>query len=290
MAAADLLAPVEVHVGGKINLFLLITGRRPNGYHELATLFMPLPGPCDILAFAPAPGGSGIRVACDSAAVDPDKNTLTRAYSLYAEATGFAPAVSVRLRKGIPSGAGLGGGSADGAAVLAFLQRHCPHPLAEPQLCALAAKVGADVPFFLRGGPCIAEGIGEILRPAPSGLDGWSCVLVCPPVHVDTAWAYAAWDAERKPFSLTEWEKIAKNIPSHYQCLYGRNDFEPVVFARWPELSAWKAGLRNAGADIAGMSGSGSSMYGLFRNSASAVSAAASLRGMGADVFGPFLF
>ena len=289
MCAASFFPPAELRVAGKINLFLLITGRRPDGYHELATFFMPLPGPCDALALAPVPG-EGIRVECGAPGIDPQRNTLTRAYRLYAEATGFAPGLGVRLQKGIPSGAGLGGGSADGAAILAWMQRHCPRPLGGDDLLALAARVGADVPFFLRGAPCIAEGIGEKLRPMPSGLEGWSCVLACPPVHVDTSWAYSAWDAERMPFSLTEWEKIDKNIASRYQCLFGRNDFEAVVFARWPELSSWKAAVAETGADIAGMSGSGSALYGLFRDGARAAKSVASLREKGTVAYGPFLF
>ncbi len=289
MCAATFFRQAELRVAGKINLFLLITGRRPDGYHELATFFMPLPGPCDTLVMTPVPG-EGIRVECAMPGVDPQHNTLTRAYRLYAEATGFAPGLGVRLHKGVPSGAGLGGGSADGAAVLAWMHRHCPAPPDDDRLLALAARVGADVPFFLRGVSCVAEGIGDRLRPMPAGLDGWSCILVCPAVHVDTSWAYAAWDAERRPFSLTDWKKMDKNIASRYRCLYGRNDFESVVFARWPELSSWKDALLGAGADIAGMSGSGSALYGLFRDHAGAAKAADSLQGKGAAVYGPFLF
>ena len=280
-----------VHAAGKINLFLFITGKLPGGYHELKTLFMPLPGPQDTLVFRPARREGGMVVHCDTPGIDPRKNTLTRAYGLYAEASGFAPAVDVELIKAVPHGAGLGGGSSDGAQVLLWLQRHAPEPLPEETLLAVAARTGADVPFFLKGVPCLAEGIGERLSPVQSGVEGMSCVLVCPHIHVDTAWAYAAWDAERASFSLTEKTKADKNNRSSYQSFYGMNDFEPVVFAAHPELAALKMQLLRAGADIAGMSGSGSALFGLFRDPGCAAQGAAALREERekAEVFGPFL-
>lgn len=280
-----------VHAGCKINLFLFITGRLPNGYHELSTLFLPVPQPQDTLVFSPADRDFGIRVRCDVEGIDPEHNTLTRAYELYAEAANFAPAVDVELVKGIPHGAGLGGGSSDGAQVLLWLQRHAPRPLPDETLHALAARVGADVPFFLLNRPCLAEGIGERLSEVKSGVEGWSCVLVCPRVKVNTAWAYAAWDAERASFSLTEKRKADKNNRSSCQSFYGMNDFESVVFAAHPSLAALKAQLSEGGADIAGMSGSGSTLFGLFRDSGRAAQAAEALREQkeSAEVFGPFL-
>ena len=281
-----------VHVGGKINLFLFITGRLPNGYHTLRTLFMPLPGPTDTLVFRKASRESGILVRCGTPGIDEAHNTLTKAYELYAKATGFAPAVDVELVKRIPHGAGLGGGSADGAQVLLHLQRRAPSPLSEESLCALAARVGADVPFFLRGVPCLAEGIGERLTEVESGVKGMSCVLLCPHVHVNTAWAYAAWDAEKASFSLTAGTKADKNNRSSCQSFYGMNDFEPVVFAAFPVLAALKKQLMQEGAEVAGMSGSGSALFGLFRFSERAAQAAEALRRRedAAEVFGPFLF
>lgn len=280
-----------VHAGCKINLFLFITGRLPNGYHELSTLFLPVPQPQDTLVFSPADRDFGIRVRCDVEGIDPEHNTLTRAYELYAEAANFAPAVDVELVKGIPHGAGLGGGSSDGAQVLLWLQRHAPRPLPDETLHALAARVGADVPFFLLNRPCLAEGIGERLSEVKSGVEGWSCVLVCPREKVNTAWAYAAWDAERASFSLTEKRKADKNNRSSCQSFYGMNDFESVVFAAHPSLAALKARLLEGGADIAGMSGSGSTLFGLFRDSGRAAQAAEALREQkeSAEVFGPFL-
>ena len=281
-----------VTTGGKINLFLFITGKREDGYHELSTLFVRLPEPRDTLIFRLSRREGGLRVHCTVPGIDPCRNTLTRAASLYAEATGFAPSVDVELLKGIPHGAGLGGGSADGAEVLRWLQKKAPHPLPEKTLMTLAARVGADVPFFLKEVPCLAEGIGDILHPAGPVLKGWWGVLVCPSIHVDTSWAYGAWDAERSAFSLTEERKADKNNRSSCQNFYGRNDFESVVFAAHPELPVLKAQLIRAGANIAGMSGSGSALFGLFRDRACAANAAAVMR-REKDVTlvsGPFVF
>ena len=278
-----------VRTGGKINLYLFITGRRENGYHELDTLFVRLPEPQDTLVFRPAERESGIRVTCSTPGIDLEKNTLTKSYDLYARTTGFAPAVDVELVKGIPHGAGLGGGSADGAEVLAWLQRQNPEPMDALQLNALAAGVGADVPFFLARGACFAEGIGDILTPAVAGIGDWFGVLVCPQVHVNTAWAYAAWDAENPSFSLTEKRKADKNNRSSYQCFYGMNDFESAVFAANPVLDEIKAQLIQLGADAAGMSGSGSALFGLFHDRERAAQAAEALRGAEGSpaVYGP---
>lgn len=285
------MAGEVIRTGGKINLFLFITGVRSDGYHELYSLFLPLPEPVDTLIFSPAARPGGLSVRCATEGIDPGRNTLTRAYELYAEAAGFAPAVDVELVKGIPHGAGLGGGSADGAQMLLWLQRHAPAPLSGEKLTAIAARVGADVPFFLRHRPCLAEGIGERLSEVPSGVEGCSCVLLCPPVLVNTAWAYAAWDRERASFSLTEKTKADKNNRSSCQSFYGMNDFEPVVFAAFPLLSSLKRRLLEEGAWVAGMSGSGSALFGLFRDSERAAQAASALRREKAGgVFGPFVF
>jgi len=287
-SAARYFSSEEVFAGGKINLFLLITGRRDDGYHELATLFVPLPRPLDRIVFSRADRDSGIRVQCGEGYIDPESNTLTKAYARYAEATGFAPAVDVALHKGIPSGAGLGGGSADGAAVLAWLQRRNPHPCEEQALLRLASRVGADVPFFLRNVPCLAEGIGEKLTPHAHGLEKYACLVVCPDIHVDTAWAYRAWDRQGSSFSLTAWRKADKTMRPSLRGLYGRNDFEPVVFPAWPRLSALKADLLGAGAEIAGLSGSGSALYGFFPEVRDAARAADRMKEKGVAVFGPF--
>lgn len=287
-------APTRLRTGGKINLFLRITGVRPDGYHELSTLFVRLPQPCDELILRPV-AGTGLSVRCAEPDIDPARNTLTGAYELYAEATGFAPGLDVELVKGIPHGAGLGGGSADAALLLGWLQARCPAPLDSAALNALAVRVGADVPFFFASGPCLGEGVGERLTPCRPPLDGVYAVLVCPGTHIDTKWAYAAWDRATTSGALTGFVKADKNHRSSFLWPWTvENCFEPVVFAAYPRLARLKARLVREGAAAAGMSGSGSALFGLFRDQGAARSAACRLReeGTAADfaVYGPFLF
>ena len=129
----------ELRVGCKINLTLRITGVRPNGWHELDTVFVPLPEPHDTLRLVPDEG-SGLTLRCDTPGIDCADNTLTKAYRLFAEATGFRPGVEARLVKGIPHGAGLGGGSADAAALLGWLNGRAPDPLSPDTLASLAVQ------------------------------------------------------------------------------------------------------------------------------------------------------
>lgn len=282
----------RLRTGGKINLFLDITGVRPDGYHELSTLFVRLPEPCDELILRPT-AEPGLRVRCATPGIDPTNNTLTKAYRLYAEAAGYAPGLEAELVKGIPHGAGLGGGSADAALLLGWLQEQCPAPLTREKLNALAVRVGADVPFFLESGPCLAEGVGERLTPCCPPLDGMSAVLICPSEHIDTRWAYAAWDREAAAGALTAASKADKNHRSSFlRSLRVENCFEPVVFAAHPRLARLKVELVREGADAAGLSGSGSALFGLFRDQGAALGAAGRLREQGAAanfaVHGPF--
>ena len=191
----DTLSP-----GCKINVFLHLLGRRPDGYHDLFSLFLPLSEPHDIMRIEERQG-EGCRLRCAVEGIDLEKNTVTKAWRLFADATGYAPALDVELVKGVPHGAGLGGGSADAAEMLLWLNAHSSRKLERAELDALAARIGADVPFFLEGKPCIVEGIGEKLTPLDADsewlapLRGSYGLLLCPAVQVNTAWAYGAWDA-----------------------------------------------------------------------------------------------
>lgn len=128
-----------LRIGCKVNLTLRITGVRPNGWHELDTVFLPLDEPSDTLRLALRPRG-GLALHCAEPGIDPENNTLTKAYRLFAEASGFRPGVEAVLEKGIPHGAGLGGGSADAAALLGWLNARAPEPLPLPELVGLAAR------------------------------------------------------------------------------------------------------------------------------------------------------
>ncbi len=263
--------------GCKINLGLTVTGRRDDGYHELDSLFVPLPLPADTLALR-ALDENVCRVRCARADIDPERNTLTRAYAAFRELGGAPPhGLEITLTKRVPSGAGLGGGSANAAALLRWLNAHAAAPLTREALAAAALRVGADVPFFLHDGPCRVRGIGEKITPCALDLSGLRLALVCPDVAVSTPWAYARYDALRENIKnqkklLTsngdedytghlivrdEKHKKIASIPSLY------NSLEEAVFDAYPQLATIKRQLQDAGARAA-MSGSGSSVFGIF--------------------------
>ncbi len=266
------MMPAVLQARGKVNLGLRITGVRADGYHELDSLFWPLAAPCDVLHLAAGQAG-GLHMTCTDADIDPTHNTLTKAYALFGEASGFRPALRLHLEKHIPHGAGLGGGSSDAASLLRWLNSQAPHPLPPEALAALGLRVGADVPFFLHNQPCRVRGIGEIITPSPENtLAGCWLLLLCPPVYVSTPWAYQAWDA------LPVTEKAQNNLTT--RAVEGRetnscegwlsNDFEAAVFPCYPVLAQLKRQLLDCGASAAVMSGSGSSMVGIFQYAATA--------------------
>ena len=273
------MASTTLRANCKVNLSLRITGVLPNGYHTLDSLFLPLPEPYDLLHITPS-AEPGLTLLCSDPAIDPRDNTLTRAYRLYAEARSFSPPLSIILEKGIPSGAGLGGGSSDAAVLLRYLNDRAPQALDAEALSAIAVRVGADVPFFLQDCPCRVRGAGDMLEPYLPGLTGLWLVLVCPDMAISTPWAYAAWDALHPPLShnLTNHGPEAKESSSHFHCL---NDLEKAVFPAYPELARIKLELFRQGAAAAVMSGSGASQLGLFREQHAAKHAAAFFQARG---------
>lgn len=285
--------------GCKVNLFLDITGVLSDGRHELYSLFWPLAEPHDDLVLQPGKTGAGLRLTCAAPEVDPEKNTLTAAWSAFAQAADFAPDLELTLHKGVPMGGGLGGGSADAAVLLQWLNRHAPRPLSGEKLADVAVSVGADVPFFLFNRPALATGVGEVLQPfAHTALyAGLWLVLISPPVAVSTGAAFRAFDAANAAFpdrqdaqTLTNKTSPAKQTASEAtfdrSALIGmgpakansvRNSLETVVFAMYPELSRLKTKLVRTGAAAVGMSGSGSTLFGLFRTEAQATMAATTM-------------
>ena len=263
----------------KVNLSLRITGVLPNGYHVLDSVFLPLQEPYDLLYITPG-AEPGLTLTCSDPALDLHDNTLTLAYRLYAEASSFSPPLSIMLEKGIPTGAGLGGGSSDAAVLLRYLNDRASQALDAKTLNALALHVGADVPFFLQDCPCRVRGTGDILEPSQPGLAGLWLVLVCPDVAIATPWAYAAWDAlyPSLPLNLTKQNSETKELPFRLHCL---NDLEEAVFPAYPELERIKRELLRQGAVAAMMSGSGASQFGLFREQHAAKHAAAYFQARG---------
>jgi 4-diphosphocytidyl-2-C-methyl-D-erythritol kinase len=272
------VSSVSLRAGCKINLYLHVGNRLPNGYHTLESLFLPLEEPHDILDIClPAKTQNVVRTsfvtACEQEYpipdIDPQHNTLTRAAAWHAKQTGFHPTLDIRVRKGIPQGAGLGGGSSDAAALLLWLREQAALSGARvppfPHFLESAAAIGADVPFFLQGKTALVEGIGEKTRPAANPHAGYFLLLLCPGLVISTAWAFAALDRERDkkntPDGLTSEKSQAKSARAPRQ----GNDFEPIVFAAYPELSRLHKQLLQSGASQARMSGTGSSLFGLYR-------------------------
>jgi len=284
--------PDTLSAPAKINLTLRILGKRADGYHDLESLFVPVPGLADSLEISAAAPGGGCLVTPQLADCPPEKNLIFRAWQAYGRQTGFTPDIAVRLTKRIPTGAGLGGGSSDAAAMLRWLQANAgPAAMAQEALTALAAGIGADVPFFLQHGPALAEGIGDRLTPVALNLSAFTLVLALPNVHISTPWAYAAWDAHAaqknstQPASdcLTTQDSTNKRRVSLSPVLV-RNDFEIVVFPNHANLRILKEQLLSLGAVCAVMSGSGAGMASLFRNSGLAGDAAKALRMKGVPV------
>ena len=276
----------------KINLSLRIISRRADGYHELESQFVPVVGLADTLDMRPGSPGSGCRVTPELPDTPPEINLVFRAWKAYASATGCAPDVDVRLTKRIPTGAGLGGGSSDAATMLRWLQEQAgPRALAQAELVRLAAGLGADVPFFLQDGPAWARGIGDELTPVALDLSAFTLLLVLPPVHVATAWAYAAWDeqARRNTEAKGSSECLTTQTSTHKRRVslspvVVQNDFEAVVFPAHPFLRVQKERLLKMGAASAAMSGSGVGLAALFRENSLAFAAAEVLRTNGLPV------
>ncbi|MDO5536713.1 MAG: 4-(cytidine 5'-diphospho)-2-C-methyl-D-erythritol kinase [Desulfovibrionaceae bacterium] len=289
-----------LRAGCKINLNLVITGRRDDGYHLLDSVFHPLDEPHDTLTVRPGER-PGLALSTAEAGIDPHRNTLTRAWSVFAEATGLEFALDVDLEKGIPWGAGLGGGSSDAAVLLRFLASLAAgigRPVAEAELHAMAAGVGADVPFFLVAKPCRVTGIGdrlEILEPGDLDLPGRELLLVMPDVKVSTPWAYRAYDEasergdadrhgsvtqlpRKNAETLTGPAKASKEcLPKYSPAGLFVNDLEDVVFGQHPEIRAVRDHLLQLGACAACMSGSGSSVFGVFKEHSTACAAASAM-------------
>lgn len=271
---------IHITAGCKVNLGLHVTGVRDDGYHELDSLFYPLPSPCDHLGIS-LTGKPGIALRCSVPGIDPTRNTLTRAYAAFAEAVGHAPGIELKLNKGIPLGAGLGGGSSDAAALLLWLNSRLSRPCGQAKLIEIALRVGADVPFFLQQSPCRVRGIGEKLTPLAHDFSGHRLVLVCPDISINTSWAFARYDelcpaahgsAEQKSLTKRPCKangtflsgtglSEAADVWSIWDIC---NDLEAAVFPQYPQLAAIKADLLRLGADAACMSGSGSSIVGVF--------------------------
>lgn len=258
-------------VNAKLNLGLNIVRKRPDGYHELETLFYPVgkyngtpvnPEPfCDILEITSAESTefvfTGRPVDCPL-----EKNLVYKAWIVFKDSYPTLPEFRIHLEKHLPDGAGLGGGSADASAVLCMLNELCGCPFNEGILAEMALMLGADCPFFIYNRPCYAEGVGEVLEPVDVDLSGWWCLLVKPDISISTKEAFAGVTPREPDYLL---KKTIKLLPEEWQ---GRmvNDFEGSLFPTHTVLSDIEETLLGKGAVYASMSGSGSTVFGIFRS------------------------
>lgn len=254
--------PFSIDAHCKINLSLRVLGRRPDGYHELDTVFQELEFG-DRLWVEPAPEFALTTTGLPLSGMGDDENIIVRAYELFAQSTGVAPACGVTLEKRVPVGSGLGGGSADGAAMLKVLNQIGGTGLSDDALIELAVQLGADVPFFIRGGVQRGRGVGEVLEPVKLDFHH-PVLLVIPPVQVSTKQAF-----EGLKIKLTD-----QRAPVTFGRLLTKadvkqlfeNHFEPSVFHTYPQIGAIKSDLLRQGAWFASLSGSGSTVYGVFED------------------------
>ena len=252
----------------KINLGLNIVSKRPDGYHNLETVFYPIPL-TDALEIKymdekfPSESPCDLKITGNDVDCNEEENLVIKAYQLLA-ADFQLPRVHAHLVKRIPTQAGLGGGSSDAAYMIRLLDERFRLNIGIPEMERYAAKLGADCAFFITADPSYAEGIGDVLMPVDvpgAGLGGYYLAVVKPSVAVSTRDAYAAIvpktpakccrDIVRQPIETWKDELV--------------NDFEAPIFAMHPELAAIKQSLYDAGAVYAAMSGSGSALFGIFR-------------------------
>jgi len=254
----------------KINLGLHIIRKRDDGFHDLETVFYPvfkLHDALEILPQANTPTGKGnnngsVHFTTTGLPVDgaSANNICIKAYQLLKKDFPDLPAIKMHLHKAIPIGAGLGGGSADGAFALKLLNEKFHLGLTRQQLKDYALLLGSDCPFFIINKPCFAWGRGEMIAELALDLNGYSMVLINPGIHVNTGWAFSQLTHQTPEYNLKDlmlqpiesWPGLAKN------------DFEPMVINAHPVIGIIKKTLYENGAAYATMSGSGSSVYGIF--------------------------
>lgn len=243
----------------KLNIGLYITSKRADGYHNLETIFYPVKGLKDVLEVVPAET-TAIALQGKTVAGDMHDNLVWKAYQLLKQDFPNLPALSIHLLKNIPMGAGMGGGSADGAFMIKLLNDYSALGLTNEAMISYALQLGSDCPFFIENTPQYATGRGEVMQPVGIDLSAYSIQLICPQVHVSTAAAFKM--IKPKP-ALFDLQKLPELPIEHWKDVVS-NDFEAPVFAQYPELAAIKEQLYAQGAIYAAMSGSGSTVYGIF--------------------------
>lgn len=260
---------MELRSPCKVNLLLNILGRRPDGFHALETVLLPVPLH-DRLTLASAP--AGVTLTCSDPALPTDAGNLVhRAATAFLAAARLTGGVTIHLEKNLPLAAGLGGGSANAAVTLRGLNELFGHPLPRERLTALAATLGSDVPFFLQDGPALGTGRGEVIEPLPPfpALRGAELLLAHPGFGIATAWAYRelARHSEAlhgRPGRAAELVALlqAGDLPAAGRALY--NALEAPALRKFPVLALYQEFFRAHGAAATLMSGSGSTTFAIF--------------------------
>lgn len=246
----------------KINLGLHILERRPDGYHNLETCFVPVPSLCDAIEMIPQKGHElpDLKVVGMPWTEAKEKNLVWKAWRRFQEMEPACPDFHWIILKKIPTGGGLGGGSSDAAFALRMLADYCHWPGQDPRLHQLASELGSDCPFFLFDHPMLGSGRGEILEKINIDLKGYKIEFDFLQIHISTAQAFSGISPQKPKKPLRE--VLSQPIQTWKVDLI--NDFEKPIFRQFPELEKRKAELYNKGAVYAAMSGSGSTLFGLF--------------------------
>ena len=251
--------PVEAKVNAKINIGLQIVRKRDDGFHDLQTVFYPTDYFTDFLRISPANAEILFEMESKEDLGNPDNNLCIKAFRLLQRDFGVSN-VEIFLRKGIPSGAGLGGGSADAAFTLKLLVDIFQLPVSEEKMIEYALQLGSDVPFFLYNTPMYATGRGEVMTPIPLDLSSYRLKIVKPDVHISTKEAYAGVTPHESEIFLPN--ALQQDIQSWKETVV--NDFEASLWDKFPELKNVKEELYREGALYASLSGSGSALFGFF--------------------------
>ena len=250
----------------KINLGLHILQKRADGFHDLETVFYPISLRDGLEIIQNASPSQEIIFTSSGLHIDvrPEDNICVKAYCLLKKDFPQLPAIKMHLHKTIPLGAGLGGGSADGAFTLLLLNKKFNLSLSQEQLIQYALQLGSDCPFFIINKPSYATGRGENLQAIELDLSSYQIVVINPDIHINTGWAFSQITPHKERKSLKE--IIRLSITEWKECL--KNDFEEAVFLHHPEIKDIKEQLYEQGAVYSSMSGSGSTVYGLFDKNA----------------------
>ncbi len=272
MQFSETAAEVRLPAYAKINLDLRIVGKRPDGYHDIQTLFqqISLQDNLQIKAFPSKENQIFLKVDKPNIP-DNEDNLVWKAARAFLTSISQTFTIEIFLEKSVPAGAGLGGGSSDAAATLIGLNLLTKANVSVEELKKMSVKLGADIPFFLTGGAAYAEGVGDRLEQIDSAIEFWAVVVV-PPVHISTKWAYSniriPLTSGEDGINFTRFFQAQDRLQEWRNVF--RNDFQELVFKHFPELAEIKRALYAQGAIYANLSGTGSALFGLFNTQSQA--------------------